>query len=127
MAHTKSFRRLSTEMRQAELDRQRRSAPHLARLKVETALAVAAFNVRVLSPSPLTFYPTIGAAIIARRFYVVCECPACGQRGSIDLRKVDRHRGASIESLIPMLSCQRCSPYSPFAKIIGLRKWPPTN
>jgi len=40
-------------MRQAELERQRRFAPHLARLKVETALAVAAFNVRVLSPSPL--------------------------------------------------------------------------
>jgi len=33
----------------------------------------------------------------------------------------DRHRGAAIESLIPFVSCTRCSPNPPFAKLIGLR------
>jgi hypothetical protein len=112
-------------MREAQLEKERRTAPQRARLKVETTLAVAAFNVRVLTQSPVTFYPTIGAAIAARRYFVVCECPACGQRGSIDLRMIDRHRGASIEGLIPMLSCRRCSPHAPFAKIIGLRRRSP--
>ena len=122
MAHTKSHRKLASEMREAQLKKEQRETPRRARLKMETTLAVAAFNVQVLTQSPLTFYPTIGAAIAARRFFVVCECPACGQRGSIDLRNIDRHPGASIESLIPMLSSQRCSPHAPLAKIVGLRR-----
>jgi len=36
--------------------------------------------------------------------------PGCGVVGEIDLRRIDCHPGASIESLIPQLSCQRCSP-----------------
>jgi hypothetical protein len=34
---------------------------------------------------------------------------------SIDLRTLDRHRGAAISSLIPSLSCRRCSPHAQFA------------
>jgi hypothetical protein len=30
------------------------------------------------------------AALIARRFYLGCLCPGCGQRGSVDLRRVNR-------------------------------------
>jgi hypothetical protein len=37
--------------------------------------------------------------------------------GSIDLRTLDRHPGASISSLIPSLSCRRCSPNPPFARL----------
>ena len=37
--------------------------------------------------------------------------------GSVDLRKLDRHPGASISSPIPSLSCRRCSPNPPFAKL----------
>jgi hypothetical protein len=47
--------------------------------------------------------------------------PGCGVVGEIDLRALDRHPGASLESLIPELSCTRCSPNPPFAKLIGLR------
>jgi hypothetical protein len=36
--------------------------------------------------------------------------PTCRQIGGVDLRKLDRRRGATIESLIPALSCRRCSP-----------------
>jgi hypothetical protein len=32
-----------------------------------------------------------------------------------DLRTLDRHPGGSISSLIPSLSCRRCSPNAPFA------------
>ena len=42
----------------------------------------------------------------------------------IDLRRIDRHPGASVESLIPQLSCQRCSPHPPFARLIGLAARP---
>jgi hypothetical protein len=37
--------------------------------------------------------------------------------GSVDLRTLDRHPGASISSLIPSLSCRRCPPHAPFAKL----------
>ena len=48
MSRTKSIRKLSVEMREAQLEKERRTAPQRARLKVETTLAVAAFNVRQL-------------------------------------------------------------------------------
>ena len=40
--------------------------------------------------------------------------PACGQFGSVDLRTLDRHPGASISSLIPSASYRRCSPNAPY-------------
>jgi hypothetical protein len=49
-------------------------------------------------------------------------CPACQTIGDIDLRKLGRHPGATIASLIPSLSCRMCCPNPPFAKLIGLRK-----
>jgi hypothetical protein len=39
------------------------------------------------------------------------------QVGSVDLRTLDRHPGASISSLIPSASCRRRSPHAPFAKL----------
>jgi hypothetical protein len=54
----------------------------------------------------------------------VCLCPGCGQRGSVDLRRINRHPDASLESLIPILSCQRCSPNPPFARLTGVSRWP---
>jgi hypothetical protein len=85
-------------------------------------LLVATWNVRVIRHSPVWFFPTIRAALIARRFYFGCLCPGCGQRGSVDLRRVNRHPDASLESLIPMLSCQRCSPNPPFARLTGVSR-----
>jgi hypothetical protein len=51
-------------------------------------------------------------------------CPACQRIGQIDLRSLDRHPNATIESLIPSLSCRRCQPNPPFVKLLGLRKLP---
>jgi hypothetical protein len=44
-------------------------------------------------------------------------CPACGQVGSVDPRTFDRHAAGSISSLSPSISCRRCSPNAPFAKL----------
>jgi len=57
---------------------------------------------------------------LARKPYLTFYCPACGVTGHVDLRKVDQHRGASITSLIPALSCRRCIPHAPFARLTGL-------
>jgi hypothetical protein len=85
---------------------------------------VGIWNARRAANRDLWFYPTIGAAIASECFWLRFYCPACRQIGEVDLRKLDRHRGATIESLIPALSCRRCSPNPPFAKLLGLSKLP---
>ena len=67
-----------------------------------------------------SFYPTIGTAIAAGMPWLKAQCPACLNTGEIDLRVIDIHPDATISMLIPMLSCVRCRPHAPFAKLTGL-------
>jgi hypothetical protein len=83
----------------------------------EAQKIVAIWNARQAGGRELWFYPTVGAAISAGLPWLSFSCPACGQLGSIDLRTLDRHPRASISSLIPSVSCRRCSPNAPFAKL----------
>jgi hypothetical protein len=78
---------------------------------------VAIWNARQARGRELWFHPTIGAAITAGLPWLTYSCPACQQLGAVDLRTLDRHPGASISSLIPSISCRRCSPNAPFAKL----------
>ena len=78
---------------------------------------VAIWNARQAGGRALWFYPTIGAAIAAGLPWLSFSCPACGQCGSVDLRTLDRHPGAAISNLIPSVSCRRCSPNAPFARL----------
>jgi hypothetical protein len=78
---------------------------------------VAIWNARRAGGRAPWFYPTIGAAIAAGVPWLTFSCPACQQVGAIDLRTLDRHPGAAISSLIPSISCRRCSPNAPFAKL----------
>ena len=83
----------------------------------EAEKIVAIWNARQAGGRGLWFYPTIGAAIAADVPWLSFSCPACGQFGSVDLRTLDRHPGAAISSPIPSLSCRRCSPNAPFARL----------
>jgi hypothetical protein len=83
----------------------------------EAEKIVAIWNARQAGGRALWFYPTIGAAIAAGLPWITFSCPACGQFGSVDLRTLDRHPGGAISGLIPFLSCRRCSPNAPFARL----------
>jgi hypothetical protein len=48
---------------------------------------------------PMLFSPTIGAAY----WFVWVSCPACRMINAIDLRALDRHPDAAVNSLIPAL------------------------
>src|SRR6516164_10255559 len=61
---------------------------------------VSIWNARQAGGRELWFYPTIGAAIAAGFPWVTFSCPGCQTVGSVDLRTLDRHPGASISSLI---------------------------
>jgi hypothetical protein len=43
--------------------------------------------------------------------------PELPKVGCVDLRTLDRHPGGAISGLIPSISCRRCSPNAPFAKL----------
>jgi hypothetical protein len=81
---------------------------------------IAAWNERQAKRMPMLFAPTIGAAIAARRWFLWVYCPACRNMSSIDLRTIDRHPGAAVTSLIPLLSCRSCRPNPPFAELVRL-------
>jgi hypothetical protein len=90
----------------------------------EAEKIVAIWNARQAGGRALWFHPTISAAIAAGLLpWLSFSCPACGQVGSVDLRTLDRHPSASISSLIPSVSCRRCSPNAPFAKLRGADGW----
>jgi hypothetical protein len=78
------------------------------------------WNARQQARMPMLFAPTIGAALAAHCYFLWVRCPACRTTQSVDLRKVDRHRDASVTSLIPALSCRSCRPNAPFAELICL-------
>jgi hypothetical protein len=82
----------------------------------EAPKIVEIWNARQAGGRALWFYPTFGAAIAAGLPWLTFYCPACTVLVRVDLRTLDRHRGAAISSLIPSLSCRRC-PNAPFAKL----------
>ena len=79
--------------------------------------AVTIWNARQAWGRALWFYPTIGAAIRGGIAVALVLLLACHQVGAVDRRAVDRDPGASLSSLIPSVSCQRCSPNAPFARL----------
>ena len=60
---------------------------------------VAIWNARQAGGRACGSTRPIGAAIAAGLPWLSFSCPACGQFGSVDLRTLDRHPGASISSL----------------------------
>jgi hypothetical protein len=85
---------------------------------------IEVWNSRLAAGRELFYSPTIRAAILARAPILTFACPACQVTGSVDLRRLDRHPRTHVTSLIPSLSCQRCGPHPPFAKLTGLHNDP---
>jgi hypothetical protein len=83
---------------------------------------IAVWNERQAKRMPMLFSPTIGAAIAAQYWFLWIRCPACRTINAIDLRTLDRHRGAAVTSLIPALSCRSCRPNAPFAELVRLSR-----
>ena len=58
MAHSKSHRKLSFEMREALREQERREAPARLRAQSEAKLTIAFWRLRLRRGGPLWFYPT---------------------------------------------------------------------
>jgi hypothetical protein len=51
------------------------------------------------------------------------HCSACQQIGEVDLRELDRHRGVTIESPIPLLS-RGLQPWPAFKRLLVSQLFP---
>jgi hypothetical protein len=83
---------------------------------------VAIWNGRRAKGRELWFHLRIGGAIAADHPWLIFVCPACQQIGEIDLRKLDRHPNATIESLVVSLRCPRCRLNPPFVKLLAFSR-----
>jgi hypothetical protein len=102
-----------------------RTTPQRKRAEIEAKIAIAFFNVRALTRFPVLSWPTFRAAELAKRRFLLVECPGCRQRAALDLRDISAHPDASINSLTPYFNCRRCQPQPPLPWLIGLRKRKP--
>jgi hypothetical protein len=69
---------------------------------------VAVWNERQKQQMPMLFSPTIGAAVAAGYWFLWVRCPACRTINAIDLRTLDRHHDAAINSgaVVPVMPAQ---------------------
>src|SRR5882724_5938962 len=65
---------------------------------------------------PMLASPLIGAALSAGLPWLGVYCAGCRTERCVDLREIDRHRGASVESLIPALACTWCPGTAPLPR-----------
>jgi hypothetical protein len=113
-------RKMEDERRRvAEMEAGKRRATD-AQVLEDAERLIGAWNDRQAKRMPMLFSPTIGAAVAARYWYLWVRCPACRTINAIDLRTLDRHRDAAVNSLIPWLSCRSCRPNAPFAELVRL-------
>ena len=105
--------------RKAEADASR--AEQMAATKAYARRIVALFNARASRGRGYAFFPTIKCALVAETPIVRSVCPGCQQITHTDLRGVDHHPLATIAAIIPKVSCKRCRPNAPFARITGLQ------
>jgi hypothetical protein len=115
---------MDTNRRRIELLEVRARAAVEAKDEREAKRVVAIWNARRAKGRHLWFHLTIGAAVIAERPWLTFVCPACQVIGQVDLRTLDRHPAATVESLIPSLSCRRCVPNAPFVRLIRISHLP---
>jgi hypothetical protein len=93
----------------------------MAAAKAYAHRIIALFNARATCGRQPAFFPTIKCALVAETPIVLSVCPACRTITETDLRKLDHHPLATIASIIPKVSCQRCRPNAPFARILELK------
>jgi hypothetical protein len=124
MGHNVSRHKLQMIVELQRFARELREEPARRREVAFAGKVVDIWNARLRRGAEMFFSPTIGGAIIGGHPWLSFYCPGCSTVGEVDLRKTDRHRGASLQSLIPALSCTRCQPLPPFVELIGLSRSP---
>jgi hypothetical protein len=68
--------------------------------RLEAELVIHRWNRRLATGRDMLWSPTIRAALVAGTPWLDVFCPGCGTSRAIDLRTVDRHPLASVDTLV---------------------------
>jgi hypothetical protein len=71
--------------------------------------------------------PTIRAAVLAGMPWLDVYCPGCRTSRALDIRTLDRHPLASVDSLVLGLRCSWCRGSAPMPVLTGLHPAPPAS
>jgi len=85
------------------------------------------WNGALASDRAALWSPTIRCAVVAGTPWLDVYCPGCKTSRAIDIRKLDRHRLASVGSLVLGLRCSWCPASAPMPVITGLHAYPPAG
>jgi hypothetical protein len=92
----------------------------------EATRVVEQWNSSLAAGQGTMWSPTIRAAILAGMPWLDVYCPGCRTSRAIDIRTVDRHRMASVGTLVLGLRCSWCAGSAPMPVITGLYAAPPS-
>jgi hypothetical protein len=75
--------------------------------RAEAEAVIQRWNDQLALGRNMLWSPTIRAALLAGTPWLDVFCPGCGTGRAIDLRTIDRHRLASVGTLVLGLRCSR--------------------
>ena len=93
----------------------------------EAEAVIERWNRRLDTGRDMLWSPTIKAALLAGTPWLDVFCPGCGTGRAIDLRTVDRHPLASVDTLVLGLRCSWCPGSASMPKLLGLYALPPAG
>src|SRR5215472_10056626 len=91
----------------------------------EAVRVVEQWNAAIAAGHGAMWSPTLRCAIVAERPWLDVHCPGCSTGRAIDIRTVDRHPFATVNSLVIGLRCSMCRDGAPMPELRGLHAFPP--
>jgi len=95
-------------------ERMRRMAEARFRRQAATQ-RIEQWNAALALPSP-----TVGDAMLTGHHWLRVFCPGCRTSSDVDLRRIDRHPDAKVETLVLSLRCSWCRNSAPMPRLLGL-------
>jgi hypothetical protein len=81
------------------------------------------FNSRLTAKKPVLFWPTVGAALICKHYWLVIACDSCDTTMDLDLTVKRRNSNAPINFAIGDVRCPRCNGHGR-TRIAALARFP---
>lgn len=89
----------------------------------DAILAIEQFNARALKKRGVVFWPTIGAALIAKHHWATILCRSCGTITDMDLRVKKRDAAQPVCVILSDMRCPRCNGHG-LPQLIALQELP---
>lgn len=110
-------RSMGTNNRIPEQQERARRAEEERQKTLNAIQRIERWNEALADPLPR---PTFADALRTGRHWLHVYCSGCNTSTAVDLRQIDRHPRASVESVAPSLRCTWCHDRAPIPRLLGL-------